>query len=418
MKFLASLRSLISVLFRRSHMEGEMEEELRSHIQRRADDLQRSGLTPAEAERRARIEFGGYEHFKEECRESLGAHFLETLIQDIRFGARLLRKSPGFTTVAILTLALGIGANTAIFSVVYAVLLRPLPFAHPEQLVLGFETNLKQGIKLSGCSYPDLKELRGSGVFADVAGITRHDLTLTGSGDPTIVTTVGVTPEIFPLLKAKPLAGRYLFDEDEKQGAAPVVLLSEGLWRARLGANPDLIGSSITLDQRPFTVVGIMPASFRIPVFGDDQQIWIPVIQDPLFSAWIPRRELHWLRVVGRMNPGVSLSHAQSKADAISSTLTQDFPVENGGWDIHLAPLQTAISEDLRTPLLVLLAASGLVLLLACVNIANLLLARATSRTREVALRQALGARRGRIIRQLLTESATLGLMGAILGLA
>ena len=418
MKLLASLHSFASLLFRRSRVEGEMEEELGSHIQNRTDDLERSGLARAEAERQARIEFGGYERFKEECRENLGAHFLETLIQDVRFGARLLRKSPVFTAVAILTLALGIGANTAIFSVVYAVLLRPLPYAHPQQLVNIFETNLHQGIKLAGCSSIELATLQNSQIFAGAAGVTRHDLTLTGSGDPTVVTTVGTTPEIFPLLHISPLAGRYLFPEDEKKGAAPVVVLSEGFWRTRLGANPKIIGSAITLDHQPFTVVGIMPASFHIPVFGDNQQIWIPIIQDPLFSAWIPKRELHWMRTVGRLNAGISLARAQQELDAISHSLAAEFPAENGGWAEHIVPLQEAISDDLRTPLLVLLGAAGLVLLLACVNIANLLLARATSRTREVAVRLALGAKQSRIIRQLLTESAMLGVIGAALGVA
>jgi len=417
MRPLALLRSFASVIFCRSRLEAEMEEEMRSHIRDRADDLERSGLARVDAERRARIEFGGAERFKEGCRESLGAHVLDVLVQDVGFAARLLRNAPGFAVVTILTLALGIGATTAIFSVVYAVLLRPLPYTHPEQLVVAFENNLTRGVKMSGCSYLALLELQDSGVFAQAAGINAHELLLTGSGDPTVVRTIVVTPEIFPLLDVTPLAGRYLFAEDGRKGAAPAVLLSEGLWRTRFGGNPELVGGSIMLDDRPFTVVGIMPASFRIPV-GGRQEIWIPTVQDPLFSTWIPKREEHWMRVVGRLNPGVSLVRAQAEADSISARLAREFPAENGGWALHLAPLQDAIVADLRTPLLVLLSAVGLVLLLACVNIANLLLARATARTRELALRHALGAGRGRIIRQLLTESAVLGSLGAILGVA
>ena len=418
MKPIAFLRSVVPAVFRRSRMEAELEDELRSHIHDRARDLERSGLTAVEAGRRARIEFGGYEQFKEECRESLGAHFLDTLIQDIAFGARLLRKAPGFAAVTMLTLALGIGATTALFSVINSVLLRPLPFAHPEQLVDLSESNLRQGVNGSGCSYPDLEEFQRSGVFAEIAGVSRHALTLTGSGDPAEVATVSVTPEIFHVLDVSPLVGRYLFPEDEKKGASPAVLLSEGLWRTRFGASPDLLGGSIMLDQRPFTVVGIMPASFQIPVFGGHQEVWIPMVQDPLFSGWIPNRRLRGLFVIARLNAGVSLSRAQAEADSVAAGLAKEFPAENGGWTVGLAPLHEAIFGNAKAPLLVLLGAVGLVLLLACVNIANMLLGRAAGRARELALRQALGAGRGRVIRQLLTESALLGFLGSILGLA
>ena len=417
MKLLNFLRPLVSIFSRRSRAESEMEEELRSHILSRVDDLQRSGLTRANAERQARIEFGAYEHFKEEIREGLGTNFIETVWHDLLYAARLLRKSPAFTVVAILTLGLGIGANTAIFRVVNAVLLRHLPYTHPEQLVVVSESKLSEGVKETGCSYQDLLAFQDSGIFARVAAVQRHDLTLTGAGDPTVVVTAVVTPEIFSILDVQPLSGRYLVEEDQRKGSAPVVVLSEGLWRTRFGADSKLVGNTITLDQLPFTVVGIMPASFHIPILGSGQEIWIPLVHDPLFGPWMANRGGHWVRAVGRLKDGVSFSRSQSEVDSVGRKLAADFPEQNGGWAVRLTPLQDTVVKDVRTPLLILLGAVGLVLLLACVNLANLLLARATTRVREIALRQALGAKRSRIVRQLLTESALLGILGAGVGL-
>ncbi|HEY6339749.1 MAG TPA: ABC transporter permease, partial [Candidatus Sulfotelmatobacter sp.] len=329
----------------------------------------------------------------------------------------MLRQAPGFAAVTILTLAIGIGATTAFFSVINAVLLKPLPYARSEQLVDLSESNPERGVNGAGCSFLDLEEFQRSGVFADIAGIARHKLTLTGSGDPTEVATVTVTPEIFRILDTNPFAGRYLLEEDGKKGAGAVVVVSEGLWRTRYGASPDFVGSSILLDQRPFTVVGIMPASFQIPVFGGHQEIWIPMAQDPVFSVFMLNREIRGFFAVARLKTGESVARAQAEAQSVSEALAKEFP-EDAGFSVGLTPLQTAIFGDIKAPLLVLLGAVGLVLLLACVNIANLMLARAASRTRELALRQALGAGRGRIIRQLLTESALVGLIGSAVGLA
>ena len=418
MRIHARLASWLRGLFLRSQGEREMTAEIQQHIENRAEDLMRGGLAREEALRRARIEFGGVENFKEECRVARGLSLVDSLLQDLRFAFRMLRKSPGFTAVAVLTLALGIGANTAIFSVVYAVLLKPLPFPHPGQLISLFEAKPQEGIPLAFTSYDNFTEIRGQNhVFSELAGLTTHDLTFTGHGEPADLATAGVTPELFAVLGTKPLLGRAFLPEDGKQGAAPVVILSETVWRDRFAADAHVIGTSTLLDNRPYTIVGIVPADASIPFSPRRIQFWIPVTQDPLFGPWTLRPGLRLLGVVGRLKPGISIHQAQAEMDTVAARLARKFPAENSGWAIRLTPLQRALVGNVRTALLVLLGAVALVLLIACANIANLLLARATSRAREVSLRQALGASRRRILRQLFTESVILGSLGAVAGI-
>ena len=410
MKFVAWLRTLASTLFRRSRVENEMEEELRVHIQHRADDLERSGLSRRDAERQARIEFGGYEKVKEECRESLAAHFFETLAQDVRFGLRMLRKAPGFTTVAVVTLALGIGANTAIFSVIDAVVLHPLPFPNPQQLVwMNGQFPQSDGAAISNPDFVDYRA--GNHSFQQMFAMGFRSSPANLAGDkPEQVPSTFASAHFLQTLGVQPLLGRDFLPSDEQLQEPQVAILGYGIWQRDFGGDSGIIGRQIRVDSQSLTVVGVLPHD--LPLISE-AEIWVP---SPMLAAGMKMRLAHFLKVIGRLKPGVTLAQSQTDLDTIAAGLAQQYPNTDRGWSVRQRPLSEVLIGPVRPALMLMFAAVALLLLIACANVANLLLARCMARQREFIVRTALGARPGRILRQTLTESIILALFGGAIG--
>lgn len=338
---------------------------------------------------------------------------ISTILQDLRYAARALWKSPGFTVIAALTLALGVGANTAIFSVVNAVMLRPLPFPEPDRLVRIWESNVERGRPTFAVSHPNFLDFRAqAGSFESLAAMNNAGFTWTSNGEADIVLGLQVTATFLPTLKISPVIGRNFLDEEDRPGGnTHVVLIGDGFWRRAFGGDPNAVGRRITLNSQPYTIIGVLPASFR---WGESSDMLAPLAPDPARN-----RADHRLAMIGRVKSGTTLEQATTELETIAARLGQQYPESNKGWGVVVNSFYDwLVPETTRQSLLVLLGAVALVLLIACVNVVNLLLARAAGRQRELSIRAAMGASRGRVVRQLLLESSLIALIAAIGGLA
>src|SRR5579864_881558 len=416
MKSLAELARRLRMLFRGKQFDHDMDDEMRVHLELREKEYIQNGFPPEEAHMAARKNFGNALAIREVSHDSWGWAWLEHLGQDLRYALRTLRKSPGFTAVALLTLALGIGATTAIFSVVYGVLLQPLPYKEASRLVVLNETTPKVG-KVS-VSYPNFLDWRAqSHDFSRMAAVHDVGFNLAGITQPENISGEAVSPNFLSMIGVKPFLGRDFEASEEKPGTAPVVLLSYELWQSHMGGDRNAIGRTITLDGRSFTIVGVLPPKFRSL---DKTDVMLPIGVWATNNSEVAneRGERGDMVVIGRLAPHVTFAQARTEMEGIAARLAKEYPGTNDQFGVALQSIRDAFVGDTRPAILVLFGAVMFVLLIACANVANLFLVRGAARTKEIALRMAFGASRGRIIRQMLTESFVLSFCGGVLGLA